>query len=93
LTTGKIPCLRTREGITAFVILASVCLCFPLPLWAHDPEKSAITLEKDVDKTVYTIGPNERDTTKEDKDKAWEMLQGVVIDSRGSRGKGSDHNR
>ena len=90
-------CVYTRRGIekrvAVFVILASVCLCFQSSLLVYGSENSSITLEKSKDKTVYAIGPNEKDESKEDTDKAWEMLKGVIIDSRGSRGKGSDNNR
>jgi hypothetical protein len=55
LKTGMFTCRRTREGIAVFITLASACPCFPLSLWAHDPENSVITLEKDIHRTVYTI--------------------------------------
>jgi hypothetical protein len=50
------------------------------------------TLEKEKDRTVYIVGLGDRGQIKEDTDKALDMLRGVVIDSRGCSGKGSDNN-
>jgi hypothetical protein len=60
---------------------------------AHGAERNSITIERDKDRTVYTIGSSEGDQTKEDTENAWEMLKGVIIDARGALGKGPDNNR
>lgn len=89
-----------RKG-KIFRIFSVVVCVFPsllFPLYhvhceEHNPN-NAITLEKDKDRTVYSIGPGDRGAIREDTERSWEMLRGVVIDTRGSSGgKGSDNNR
>jgi hypothetical protein len=80
--------------VVLLLALASMCAVFipSLRVYGVEPD-SSITLERDKDKTVYTIGPGDREQIKQDADKAWDMLNNVVIESRGSRGKGPDNNR
>jgi len=87
---------RRRYLIAPLVTLCiSLSLLWPLHCaWAGEPDrKSPIMLEKDKERTVYSIGPGDRETIKEDTGNAWGMLKGVLIDSRGSSGKRPDHNR
>ena len=89
--------IRPRRYLIA--LLMTVCmsvgeLCPLYSVSAGEPDrKSPIMLEKDKERTVYSIGPGDRETIKEDTDNAWGMLRGVLIDSRGSSGKRPDHNR
>ncbi len=52
-----------------------------------DLPATEMDVKKDDQKTVYTIGPNDRGRYEEEKDKerAWEMLRntGVILDRRG----------
>jgi hypothetical protein len=90
---------EVQEGNGLRTVLVVACLMvgllLPLPrAHADDPNrKSPITLERDKDRTVYSIGPSDKEATGEDTEKAWDMLKGVLIDTRGSSGKGPDHNR
>jgi hypothetical protein len=82
-------------------VLICVVVCIALGLILLLPSANAdelnrndpITIEKEKDRTVYSIGPGDRETIKEDTDNAWDMLKGVLIDTRGTSGKGPDHNR
>jgi hypothetical protein len=53
----------------------------------------ALGVQRDKDKTVYTIGARSRGTRRDETDRAWDMLNNVVIDARGAHGKGPDNNR
>jgi hypothetical protein len=81
-----------------FSLIACLSLSLLLPSYfvcGEDLDRnSTITLQKDKEKTVYSIGPSDESTVNEDTEKAWDMLRGAVIDARGSfGGKGSDNNR
>jgi hypothetical protein len=52
-----------------------------------------ITVEREKEKTVYSIGSTDKNSTRDDADKAWEMFNNVIIDTRGSHGKGPNNNR
>jgi len=58
----------------------------------HAHAEESLDIKKEKDSTVYTIGssPEQKD---EDKDKAWEMLKNIRIDTRGEDGKGPDTRR
>lgn len=58
----------------------------------HACAEEQLDIKKEKDRTVYTIGssPEQKD---EDKDKAWEMLKNIRIDTRGEDGKGPDTRR
>jgi hypothetical protein len=87
---------RKREGCGLFILLAlaSMCTLFLPSFRAYGVEsESSITLERDKDKTVYTIGPGDKEQIRQDTDKAWDMLNNVVIESRGSLGKRPHNNR
>lgn len=58
----------------------------------HARAEESLDIKKEKDRTVYTIGssPEQKD---EDKDKAWEMLKNIRIDTRGEDGKGPDTRR
>jgi len=53
----------------------------------------SIDVQRDGDKTVYSIGSSPRDKGKSDKDRSWDMLDNMLIDARGARGKRPDNNR
>ena len=82
-----------RLGTSILMLLIAGALLFPTPrllprLYAQTP----ITVERDKDKTVYTIGSNSQIKQEEaaEREKAWEMLKnsGVVVDERTNRGQG-----
>jgi hypothetical protein len=52
-----------------------------------------LDVQRDKDKTVYTIGARPGDARRDDADRAWNMLNNVVIDARGAHGKRPDNNR
>lgn len=52
-----------------------------------------LDVQRDKEKTVYSIGTSDRDSRKDDSDRAWQMLNNMMIDNRGTRGKGPDNNR
>ena len=52
-----------------------------------------IDVQRDSEKTVYTIGSSPKAKGKTDKDRSWDMLNNVLIDARGVNGKRPDNNR
>jgi hypothetical protein len=91
---------RTRLGTVqliflacAFLGLAPASTTFGAGPDGQPPPQSALDVQRDKDKTVYTIGARPRDKRRDDADRAWDMLNNVIIDTRGSHGKGSDNNR
>ena len=46
-------------------------------------ERPILDVQRDKDKTVYTIGGSSRDIRKDDTDRAWDLLDNVAIDPRG----------
>ncbi len=52
-----------------------------------------LDVQRDKEKTVYRIGSRPVDTRKDDTDRAWDMLNNVIIDARGAHGKRPDNNR
>ncbi len=57
-------------------------------------QPAVLDVQKDKDKTVYTIGARPANTGKDDTDRAWGMLNNMVIDNgRGAHGKGPNNNR
>jgi hypothetical protein len=65
------------------------------PVRAAADEKEKISVERDKEKTSYVIRSSSEDAKeKEQREKAWEMLDHVIIDTRGSNGgKGPDNHR
>ena len=66
--------------------------------WGGAPGQSSapppvIDVQRDKDKTVYSIGARPKDEGKDDADKAWNMLDNAIIDARGAHGKRPDNNR
>ncbi len=57
------------------------------------PAPPAIDVQRDSDKTVYSIGGSPRNSGKTDKDRSWDMLNNVLIDTRGAHGKRPDNSR
>lgn len=60
--------------------------------------EDSIRVERDKDKTVYTIGSNEGKNEVSDRDRSWQMLNNMSIihersDKREHDGKGQDNNR
>ena len=89
--------IREEKAYVLVCVIACIALGLLLPFTRASADESSrndpIKLEKDKDRTVYSIGPGDRETIKEDTDNAWDMLKGVLIDTRGTSGKGPDHNR
>ncbi len=56
-------------------------------------EPPALDVQRDKEKTVYTIGTRPRDTRRDDTDRSWDMLNNMAIDARGTHGKGPNNNR
>lgn len=88
-----------RPKRLSIAVFACAVLCLspygPLPhgiVCAKDG-KEVISVEKDKDKTSYVIRSNNDNTEKDEKDKAWEMLDHVIIDTRGHHGEGPDNHR
>ena len=87
-------CGKARSlGASTVLIVIAGALFIPTPrllpcLYAQAP----ITVERDQDKTVYTIGSNSQIKQEEaaEKDKTWDMLKsmGVVVDQRKNRPQG-----
>lgn len=78
------------------LIGAFACAAFcSLPLGTvHAKDgNEVISVEKDKDKTSYIIRGSNEDTEKEQTDRAWEMLDRAIIDTRGCHGKGPDNHR
>ncbi len=81
-----------RLGTSTLMLLIAGALLFPTPrLLPLVHAQAPITVERDKDKTVYTIGSNSQIKQEEaaEREKAWEMLKntGVVVDERTNRGQ------
>ena len=59
------------------------------------PASPTMEVQRDKDKTVYSIGGSARNKGKSDTDRSWEMLNNgnMLIDGRGAHGKRPDNNR
>jgi len=75
------------------IVAVSGVLCPSGRSFGAEETNSTISVEQDKDKTTYIIRGSDKDTQKEEADKAWEMLQHVIIDTRGRHGTGPDNNR
>jgi len=92
---------RTRLRTVQVIFLACVFLGLAPAAATHgagaDSQPPAqppvLDVQRDKDKTVYTIGARHGDIRRDDTDKAWDMLNNVVIDARGAHGKGPNNNR
>jgi hypothetical protein len=88
------PEKKALGAIFTLVLLCVCCVFFLSSPHGYGPEPDSMTtLEKEKDRTVYIVGLGDREQIKEDTDKALDIHRGVVIDSRGCSGKGSDNNR
>lgn len=95
---------RWSRGWSGTLLLAALAGILPglsLAAGPYGPEGGSqaqagsptLDVQRDRDKTVYTTGSTPRDNGRNDKDRAWEMLNNVIIDSRGAHGKRPDNNR
>ena len=80
-------------GLLVMIIAASGVLCPSGRSLGAEETNSTISVEQDKDKTTYIIRSSDKDTQKEEADKAWEMLHHVIVDTRGPHGTGPDNNR
>jgi len=78
----------------AFLGLAPAAATYGAGPGSQPPaQPSVLDVQRDKEKTVYTIGARPGDTRRDDTDRAWDMLNNVVIDARGAHGKGPNNNR
>jgi hypothetical protein len=78
----------------AFLGLAPAAATYGAETGSQPPAQPPVLgVQRDKDKTVYTIGARPWDTRRDDTDRAWDMLNNVVIDARGAHGKGPNNNR
>ena len=97
----------SRKPVRTLLLTTSVgvflSLCAPSSTHGADGNRQApvqapaqaptLDVQRDKEKTVYSIGSSDRDSGKEDADRAWQMLNNMMIDTRGAHGKGPDNNR
>jgi hypothetical protein len=87
----------------AVLVVGGWSLAAPL-VWAAGPAAGPerrrpaetgqmLDVREDRDKTVYTIGPSPAGSGRDDTDRAWDMLNNVVIDARGTNGQRPDNYR
>lgn len=86
------PFWNWKSLSTCAFLSAALCLLTWTTVIAKDG-KDTISVERDKDKTSYVIRGSDDNTEKEDKDRAWEMLDRVIIDTRGRHGEGPDNHR
>jgi hypothetical protein len=80
--------------VCAFLGLAPVAATYGAGAAGQPPQQPPVLdVQRDKDKTVYTIGARPADTRRDDKDRSWDMLNNMVIDARGTHGKGPNNNR
>ena len=79
-----------RIGCLASLLFAS--LVWITPLCAASSDEETITVTRDKDKTVYTIGSGKEQEDPE-REKAWEMLKDINIWTRDKNGKRPDPGR
>ena len=92
---------RTRSRTVQLIFLACVFLglapaaaTYGAGAGSQPPaQPPVLDVQRDKDKTVYTIGARPGDARRDDADRAWNMLNNVVIDARGAHGKRPDNNR
>jgi hypothetical protein len=75
-----------------FASLLFTCFVWITPLSAASSDDETITVTRDKDKTVYTIGSGKQQEDPE-KEKAWEMLKDLNIWTRENDGKRPDTGR
>ena len=97
---GKVGRTRSRTVqliflACAFLGLAPAAATYGAEAGDSQPpaQPPVLDVQRDKEKTVYTIGARPRDTGKDDTDRAWDMLNNMVIDARGAHGKRPDNNR
>lgn len=79
---------KFKSSVLTLLLMSGIHAAF----LTHARAEESLDIKKEKDRTVYTIGssPEQKD---EDKDKAWEMLKNILIDTRGEDGKGPDTRR
>jgi hypothetical protein len=86
------PFWSWKSFLKGAFLSAALCLLTWTAVMAKD-QKDTIAVERDKDKTSYVIRGSNDSAEKEDKDRAWEMLDRVIIDTRGRHGEGPDNHR
>jgi hypothetical protein len=84
-----------KSVAVAFFPAIVLVLAVLLPLcFAVEDSGSSLQVEKSKEATIYTIGPaKESEADKEEKERAWRMLENIRVDTRGEDGEGSNNNR
>jgi len=80
-----------RTMLTTFSCALIMCT-LALPVRGETQEEEALTVTRDKDKTVYTIGGTKQEEDP-DKERAWEMLKDIRIRTRENDGKGPNTGR
>jgi hypothetical protein len=81
-----------RTVLNAFsCALIVVCALAP-PVLGETQEEEALSVTRDRDRTVYTIGETKQEEDP-DKERAWEMLKDIRIWTRENDGKGTNTGR
>jgi hypothetical protein len=75
-----------------FAVFAVFVAVMGLPGRSGAEAASAISVNRDNEKTVFVI-ESPRSNGNEDADRTCELLQNLIIDTRGEDGKGSDSDR
>jgi hypothetical protein len=80
-------------SLLVMIVAASGVLCSPGLSLAAEEGNSAISVERDKEKTTYIIRGCDKERQKEETDRVWDMLHHVIVDTRGRHGTGPDNNR
>ena len=79
--------------VLAIVSCVLIIVCsLVLPVSGETQEEEALSVTRDKDKTVYTIGGTKQEEDP-DKERAWEMLKDLRIWTRENDGKGPNTGR
>jgi len=78
--------------IGCLISLLFASFVWTMPVCAASSEDETVTVTRDKEKTVYTIGPGKEQEDPE-REKAWEMLKDINIWTRENDGKGPNTGR
>jgi hypothetical protein len=81
-----------RIVFTTFSRALIIVCALVLPVLGETREEEALSVTRDKDKTVYTIGGTKQEEDP-DKERAWEMLKDIRIWTRENDGKGPNTGR
>jgi hypothetical protein len=81
-----------RIILTTFSCALIIVCAFVLPVFGETQEEEALSVTRDKEKTVYTIGGTKQGEDP-DKERAWEMLKDIRIWTRENDGKGPNTGR